>query len=90
MMSGALIETNARIILNQGISRGINQNQMETAHRMLKRGKMTHEEIAEDTGLDIAEVEQPASQIESTLSSRPDFNKTSAIKKSAALSECFL
>ena len=57
MMSGALIETSARTILNQGIS----QNQRETALRMLKRGKMTAEEIAEDTGLSLSEVEQLAS-----------------------------
>ena len=56
MMRGALLETSARTILNQGIS----QNQRETALRMLKRGKMTIEEIAEDTGLSVAEVEQLA------------------------------
>ena len=72
MMRGALIETSARTILNQGInqgikqgiiqgkSQGITQNQRETALRMLKRGKMTIEEIAEDTGLSIMEVEQLA------------------------------
>ncbi|HBI62921.1 MAG TPA: hypothetical protein DDY31_17240 [Lachnospiraceae bacterium] len=56
MMRGAMIETSARTILNQGIS----QNQRETALRMLKRGKMTIQEIAEDTGLNVAEVEQLA------------------------------
>ena len=56
IMSGPLIETTARNILSQGI----NQNQKETALRMLKRGKMTVEEIAEDTGLSIEEVEQLA------------------------------
>lgn len=56
MMREALIETEARTILNQGIS----QNQRETALRMLKRGKLTVEEIAEDTGLSITEVEQLA------------------------------
>lgn len=56
MMRGALIETSARTILNQGIS----QNQRETALRLLKRGKQTVEEIAEDTGLSVAEVEQLA------------------------------
>ena len=64
MMSGALIETSARTILNQGInqgiSQGISQNQRETALRMLKRGKMTAEEIAEDTGLSLSEVEHLA------------------------------
>ena len=59
-MRGALIETSARTILNQGKSQGITQNQRETALRMLKRGKMTIEEIAEDTGLSIMEVEQLA------------------------------
>ncbi len=43
MMSGALIETSARKILNQGIS----QNQRETALRMLKRGKLSSEKISE-------------------------------------------
>ena len=69
MMSRALIETSARTILNQGIdigisqgiNQGISQNQRETALRMLKRGKMTAEEIAEDTGLRLSEVEQLAS-----------------------------
>ncbi len=60
IMSGPLIETTARNILSQGLIQGINQNQKETALRMLKRGKMTVEEIAEDTGLSIEEVEELA------------------------------
>lgn len=56
MMGGALIETEARRILNKGIS----ETKKETALRMLKRGKMTVGEIAEDSGLSIAEVEQLA------------------------------
>lgn len=64
MMRGPLIETSARKILNQGIKQGmdqgISQTQRETALRMLKRGKQTIEEIAEDTGLSVAEVEQLA------------------------------
>ncbi len=46
VMGGALIETSARAILK------------ETALRMLKRGKMTVGEIAEDTGLSLAEVQR--------------------------------
>lgn len=60
MMRGALVETSARTILNQGISRGISEAKRQTALRMLKRGKMTVDEIAEDTGLSVAEVEQLA------------------------------
>ncbi len=60
MMSGALIETSARTILNQGKSEGISETKKETALRMLKRGKMTIEEIAEDAGLSVSEVEQLA------------------------------
>ncbi len=60
MMRGALIETSARTILNQGINQGISQSQRETTLRMLKRGKMTIEEIAEDTGLNVTEVERLA------------------------------
>ena len=56
MMRGPLIETDARRFLNQGIS----QNQRETALRLIKRGKQTVEEIAEDTGLSVEEVEQMA------------------------------
>ena len=58
MMSGALIETSARTILNQGKSQGISETKKKTALRMLKRGKLTIEEIAEDAGLSVAEVEQ--------------------------------
>lgn len=62
MMRGTLIETEARAILNQGISQGIsqgiNQGKKETALKMLKRGKLTIEEIAEDSGLSVEEVKQ--------------------------------
>ena len=68
MMSGALIETEARTILNQGIKQGIKQGKSQgiteaktqTALKLLKRGKLTVEEIAEDTGLSVTEVEQLA------------------------------
>ena len=67
-MSGALIETEARTILNQGIKQGIKQGKSQgiteaktqTALKLLKRGKLTVEEIAEDTGLSVTEVEQLA------------------------------
>lgn len=56
MMSGALIETSARRLKNEAE----NETKRNTALRMLKRGKLTIEEIAEDSGLSIAEVEQLA------------------------------
>jgi len=60
MMSGALIETSARTILNQGIKQGISETKKQTALRMLKMGKLTIEEIAECSELSVAEVEQLA------------------------------
>jgi len=68
MMRGALIETEARTILNQGIkqgisqgiSQGINETKKKTAIRMLNVGKLTIEEIAEYSELSVAEVEQLA------------------------------
>ena len=68
MMSGALIETEARTILNQGIkqgieqgkSQGINETKKKTALKMLKMEKLTIEEIAECSELSVAEVEQLA------------------------------
>lgn len=60
MMSGALIETSARTILDQGIRQGISETKRDTAIRMLKRGKLTTEEIAEDVGLSVGEVEKIA------------------------------
>ena len=72
MMRGALIETEARTILNQGIkqgikqgisqgiSQGINETKKKTAIRMLNVGKLTIEEIAECSELSVAEVEQLA------------------------------
>lgn len=60
VMGGALLETEARTILNQGISQGIsqgkNEEKKETALRMLRRGKFTLEEVAEYSGLSISEV----------------------------------
>ena len=56
IMGGALIETEARTILNQGKSQGKNEANRATALRMLKRGKLTLEEIAEYSGLSVSEV----------------------------------
>ena len=56
MMSGALIETEARKILNQGI----NLTKKKTAMKLLKMGKLTVEEIAECSELSVTEVEQLA------------------------------
>ncbi len=53
-MGGALIETSARRLKNEAV----NETKRNTALRMLKRGKLTIEEIAEYTGLSVAEVEQ--------------------------------
>ena len=58
MMRGPLIQTEARTILNRGISQGISETKKETALRMLKMGKLTVEEIAEYSALSVAEVEQ--------------------------------
>ena len=64
IMGGALIETEARTILKQGIkqgkTQGISETKKQTALKLLKRGKLTVEEIAEDTGLSVTEVEQLA------------------------------
>ncbi len=56
MMRGPLIQTEARTILNRGIS----ENKKETALRMLKAGKLTVEKISEYSALSVAEVEQLA------------------------------
>ena len=64
IMGGALIETEARTILKQGIkqgkTQGISETKKQTALRMLKMGKLTVEEIAECSELSVAEVEQLA------------------------------
>lgn len=44
----------------EGISLGINENKKETAQRMLRTGKLTMEEIAEYSGLNVEEVEELA------------------------------
>ncbi|NBH86556.1 hypothetical protein D7X88_18700, partial [bacterium C-53] len=53
IMGGALIETEARTILN----RGKDEAKKETALRMLQDGVLPIEKIAEYSGLDTAEVE---------------------------------
>ena len=68
MMSGALIETEARTILNQGISQGIkqgikqgaNDTKKKTALIMLQDGELSIEKIAKYADLEVAEVEQLA------------------------------
>ncbi len=53
MMSGALLETEARTILN----RGKDEAKKETALRMLMDGELSIDKIAKYSGLDVAEVE---------------------------------
>ncbi|MCI8300570.1 MAG: hypothetical protein HFI69_09495 [Lachnospiraceae bacterium] len=64
MMRGAMIETSARRILNQGISQGIsqgiNETKKETALRMLKDRELSVDKIAKYSGLEVAEVERLA------------------------------
>ena len=60
IMRGPLIETEARTILNRGISQGIRETKNQTALKMLKTGKLTVGEIAEYSGLSVAEVEELA------------------------------
>ncbi len=60
MMRGALIETEARRILNQGMSQGINETRRKTALKMLKDKELPIEKIAKYSGLSIAEIEQLA------------------------------
>ena len=62
-MGGALIETEARIILNQGKRPGMDEANKKTAARMLKKGKFTIEEIAGYCGLTVGEVEQLAENL---------------------------
>ncbi len=57
MMSGALIETEARSILNKGKAEGRIETKKETALRMLQDGELPIDKIAKYSGLDIAEVE---------------------------------
>ncbi len=59
IMGGALIETEARIILNQGMD----EARKKTAARMLKTGKFTIEEIAEYCELTVTDVEQLAENL---------------------------
>lgn len=64
IMGGALIETEARVILNKGIKQGLEQGISDTrnkiALKMLENGKLAIEEIAECSGLSITEVEKLA------------------------------
>ena len=56
IMGGALIETEARTILNQGRT----EMKREMACKLIKNGKLTFEEIAECSGLKLAEVKELA------------------------------
>ena len=60
IMGGALIETEARTILNQGKTQGISETKKQAALQMLKIGKLTTEEIAEYLELSVEGVERLA------------------------------
>ncbi len=60
IMRGPLIQTEARTILNRGISQGISETRKKTALKMLQRGRLTIDEIAEYSGLNVIEVTQLA------------------------------
>lgn len=68
LMGGALIETEARTILNQGIkqgikqgkSQGISETKKQTALRMLQDGELSIDKIAQYSGLRVEDVEQLA------------------------------
>ena len=60
IMRGPLIQTEARTILNRGISQGISETRKKTALKMLQRGRLTIDEIAEYSGLNVTEVKQLA------------------------------
>lgn len=58
IMGGALIETEARTILNQGKSQGRDEAKKKMALRMLDDGELPVEKIARYSGLEVAEVKQ--------------------------------
>ncbi len=60
MMRGALIETEAKRILNKGI----NEGKKETALRMIQDGELSLEKVAKYSGLAIKEVEELAGREE--------------------------
>ena len=64
IMGGALIETEARTILNQGID----QNKRETALRMIQDGELPNDKIAKYSGLAVTEVERLKEQLSEPLS----------------------
>lgn len=63
IMRGALIETEARRLRGQAEK----ENARKTALRMLKRGKLSIDEIAEYAGLTVTEVKQLKEQISEFL-----------------------
>lgn len=60
MMRGALIETEAKRILNKGI----NEGKKETALRMIQDGELSIEKVAKYSGLALKEVEELAGREE--------------------------
>ena len=63
VMRGALIETEARRLKDEAKK----ENARKTALRMLKRGKLSIDEIADYSGLTVTEVEQLKEQIPELL-----------------------
>ena len=57
IMGGALIETEARTILNRGKAEGRDETKKEMALRMLQDGELPIDKVAKYSGLDLTEVE---------------------------------
>ena len=67
IMGGALIETEARRLRDEAKKEAQKENARKTALRMLKRGKLSIDEIADYSGLTVTEVEQLKEQIPELL-----------------------
>lgn len=68
IMGEALIETEARRLRDEAKEEAQKESARKTAIRMLKRGKLTIDEIEEYSGLSAAEVEQLKEQLPELLS----------------------
>ncbi len=62
-MGGKVLNYEAKDILNQGVSQGLDQGRREVAENMIKLGKNSFEEIAQCAMMSVSEVEKLAKKL---------------------------
>ena len=63
MTINQVIRDEKKLAREEGVKEGKEEQAIKTAEKMLKRGKLTYEEIADYTGLPVEKIEELAKKV---------------------------